>query len=104
MTATLLTEQDLEFAYSMSVMLLTEQHLDILSLQGGCTGSSDSIRVKYQIVGNHMSRLICALLGTLRGIVPTLGQQISVVAATNKSFPHCQPQNGNDPLSRNNHQ
>ena len=30
----------------MTVKLLTEQHLDILSLTGGCTGSSESIHVK----------------------------------------------------------
>ena len=30
----------------MTVKLLTEQHLDILSLKGGCTGSSESIYAK----------------------------------------------------------
>ena len=30
----------------MSGKLLTEQHLDILRLQGGCTGLSESIHVK----------------------------------------------------------
>ena len=32
--------------YSMSVKLLTEHHLEFLSLKGGCTGSSQSIHVK----------------------------------------------------------
>ena len=32
--------------YSMSVRLLTEQHLEFLSLEGGCTGSSESTLVK----------------------------------------------------------
>ena len=32
--------------YSMSVKLLTEQHLEFLSLKGGCTGSSESTLVK----------------------------------------------------------
>ena len=32
--------------YSMSVMLLTEHHLEFLSLKGGCTGSSESTIVK----------------------------------------------------------
>ena len=41
----------------MSVKLLTEQHLEFLSLKGGSTGSSESIRVKCHIVGNHISRL-----------------------------------------------
>ena len=30
----------------MSVKLLTEHHLEFLSLKGGCTGSSESIHVK----------------------------------------------------------
>ena len=34
----------------MSVKLLTEHHLEFLSLKGGCTGSSESTL----IVGNHM--------------------------------------------------
>ena len=32
----------------MSVKLLTEQHVEFLSLTGGCTGSSESIHVKMQ--------------------------------------------------------
>ena len=34
------------FEYSMTVKLLTEQHLELLSLKRGCTGSSDSTLVK----------------------------------------------------------
>ena len=30
----------------MSVKLLTEHHLELLSLKGGCTGSSESTLVK----------------------------------------------------------
>ena len=37
--------------------LLTEQHLEFVSLKGGCTGSAQSIHVKVHIVGNHMSLL-----------------------------------------------
>ena len=48
--------------YFMSVKLLTEQHLEFLSLKGGCTCSSESTLVKYQIAGNLMSRLILFLL------------------------------------------
>ena len=33
-------------AYFMSVELLTEHHLEFLSLKGGCTGSSESTLVK----------------------------------------------------------
>ena len=36
----------LSLEYSMSVKLLTEHHLELLSLKGGCTGSSESARVK----------------------------------------------------------
>ena len=36
----------LSLDYSMSVKLLTEHHLEFLSLKGGCRGSSDSILVK----------------------------------------------------------
>ena len=32
--------------YSMSIKLLAEYHLEFLSLKGGCTGSSESTRVK----------------------------------------------------------
>ena len=32
--------------YSMSVKLLTEHHLEFVSLTGGCTGSSESTLVK----------------------------------------------------------
>ena len=41
----------------MSVMLLTESHLEFLSLIGGCTGSSESTLVKMPHCWNHMSRL-----------------------------------------------
>ena len=37
--------------------LQTENHLEFLSLKGGCTGSSESSSSKCHIVGNHMSRL-----------------------------------------------
>ena len=36
----------LRLGYSMRVKLLTEQHLEFLSLKGGCTGSSESTLVK----------------------------------------------------------
>ena len=43
----------------MSVKLLTEQHLEFLSLKGGCTGLMSLHLSKFHIVGNHMSRLNC---------------------------------------------
>ena len=36
----------LSLDYSMSVELLTEYHLEFLSLKGGCTDSSESILIK----------------------------------------------------------
>ena len=45
--------------HSMSDKLLTEYHFELLSLKGGCTGSSESTLVKSYIVGNHISRLKC---------------------------------------------
>ena len=36
----------LSLEYSMTVKLLTEHHLEFLSLKGGCTGSSESTLVR----------------------------------------------------------
>ena len=41
----------------MIVKLLTDHHLEFLSLKGGCRGSSESTLVKIKIVGNLMPRL-----------------------------------------------
>ena len=41
----------------MIVKLLTDYHLEFLSLKGGCRGLSESTLVKCQIVGNLMPRL-----------------------------------------------
>ena len=38
----------------MIIKLLTEHHLEFLSLNGGCRGSSESAHVKNHIVGNLM--------------------------------------------------
>ena len=45
----------------MIVKLLTEHHLEFLSLKGGCKGWSESTLVKSHIVGNLMPRLIYKL-------------------------------------------
>ena len=45
----------------MIVKLLTEHHLEFLSLKGGCIGSSDGLSLhlsKCHIVGNHIPQLI----------------------------------------------
>ena len=41
--------------YSVSVKLLTEQHLQFLRLKGGCTGSYDSILVKMPHWKSHVA-------------------------------------------------
>ena len=47
----------LSLEYSQSVKLLTEHHLEFLSLKGGCAGLSESTHVKMPLVVNHMSWL-----------------------------------------------
>ena len=43
----------------MSVKLLTEHHLEFLSLRGGCTGSSESTLVKMPLCWkSHATALI----------------------------------------------
>ena len=44
---------------SMSVRLLTEQYLELLSFKGGCRGSLSLHLSKCHIVGNHVPRLKC---------------------------------------------
>ena len=39
-------DQSVHTYHSISVKLLTEHHLEFLSLKGGCTGSSESTHVK----------------------------------------------------------
>ena len=41
----------------MTLRQLTEHNLQFLRLKRGCTGSPESIHIKFHIVGNHMSRL-----------------------------------------------
>ena len=55
----------------MIVKLLTEHHLEFLSLNGGCICSSESTHVKYHIVGNLMHWLISVTIDT-SNIVPAV--------------------------------
>ena len=44
----------------MTVELLTEHHLEFLSLKGGCIGLCESTLAKMShCIGNHLSLLIC---------------------------------------------
>ena len=52
--------------YSMSIKLLTEQHLEFLSLKGGCTGSSESTLVKIPYRGkSHVTAQIFEVLRSI---------------------------------------
>ena len=44
---------------SMIVKLLTEKHLEFLSLKGGCIGSSESTLVKLLEISCHGSYFYC---------------------------------------------
>ena len=46
--------------YSISVKLLTEQHMKFLSLKKDVQDNLSLLMSKYHIVGNHMSQLICS--------------------------------------------
>ena len=58
----------------MIVKLLTEHHLEFLSLKGGCRGSSESTRVKMQncwkshALAHICSVLFCSALNSCRFI------------------------------------
>ena len=45
----------------MIVKLLTEYHLECLSLKGGCRDSLESTHLEWHIVGNLMHGLKCVL-------------------------------------------
>ena len=49
----------------MSVKLLTENHLEFLSLKGDSTVSSESTLVKTPNFGNHVSRLNIMLISNI---------------------------------------
>ena len=55
----------------MSVKLLTEHHLELLSLKGGCTGSSESHLSKRALlkITCHGSKYKWALYFTLSGVL-----------------------------------
>ena len=52
----------LSLEYSMTPRLLTEQHLEFLSLKGGCKARMRLHMSKCHIVGNNMSRLNYSIL------------------------------------------
>ena len=57
----------LSLEYSMRVKLLTEHHVELLSLKGGCTGSFESTLVKMPIVGNQVTWFKLCYKDTVQG-------------------------------------
>ena len=56
----------LSLEYSTSVRLLTEHHLEFLSLKGGCTGSSESTLVKKSHCWkSHVMTQLCGICSYL---------------------------------------
>ena len=49
----------------MTDKLLTEYHLEFLSLKAGHTCSLESSLVKMPLVGNHTSRLNCKIVSSI---------------------------------------
>ena len=69
----------------MSVKLLTELHLEFLSLKGGCTGSSESTFVKMPHCGKpHVAAHINDELASLYLLEP-------VAFTAQKEFNDCRP-------------
>ena len=48
----------LSLEYSMTVKLLTEHHLEFLSLKGGCTGSSEFTLLHMSIVSTEIAHAV----------------------------------------------
>ena len=67
----------------MSVKLLTERHLEFLSLTGGCTGSSESTRVKIQYCWkSHVAaHLLIRVYGYLSRGRPVMNQTCLLIYA-----------------------
>ena len=50
----------------MTLELLTEHHLDFLSLKGGCTGSNESTQVKMpHYWKSHVTAQLCCIFVTV---------------------------------------
>ena len=74
-----LSEPLLVVAYSMSVKLLMEHHLEFLNLNGGCTGSSESTFVK---IPYYWKSHVAAELNRLRSTIKRLKRKILIITPT----------------------
>ena len=63
--------------YSLAVKLLTEQHLEFLSLKGGCTGSPESTFVKMP----H-----CAKSHVMAHMLKKMGKKIFTILGSKMLF------------------
>ena len=70
--------------YSMSVKLLTEHHLEFLSLKGGCTSSSESTLVEMP----HCCKITCRGSSEDDLEMPTSNGHKPTHASTSKSRTH----------------
>ena len=67
----------------MSVKLLTEHHLEFLSLKEGCTGSSESTLVKMpHCWQSHVTAQLCQAIGT---------NQFSCISGAGNDNNHARP-------------
>ena len=70
-------------AYSMNVQLLTEHHLEFLSLKGGCTGSSESTLVKIPHCWKSHVTAQCLVTLLVTMIVLTAGSDVPIIRQCN---------------------
>ena len=71
----------------MTVELLTEHHLEFLSLTGSCTVSSESTLSKCYIVGNHVSRLIYQTVQKIRLVTAQVDESLCFFATLIENLP-----------------
>ena len=71
----------------MSVKLLTEQHLELISLKGGCTGSSESRLVKMpHCWKSHVTaQLLCTCFSCLSILVLKVLMKCAIIKVTQSS-------------------
>ena len=75
--------------YPMSIKLLTEHHLEFLSLKGGCTGYSESTHVKIpHCWKSRVTAKFCVVKFQLQCIFLFVYFQVATVSSVTKSTDH----------------
>ena len=79
----------LSLAYSMNGKLVTEHHLEFLSLRGGSTGSSESalIKIPHCWKSHIMAQMLKSTHHPLIPHIPTLCVDYSLATGANSSTP-----------------